>query len=363
MSPRVGIAVPDFDNGNVLYVSGTASILVGDEATALLPRTKLAIKVTVASARYVHAGLPFRGVFIEYSPYNPPVRYLLSERAPAATLSGGKSLSAVLSGRQILTPNVARFTFKLTAPLPKGGGWKPGQHVTLDFSEELDMGYSHMADHAPQSINDDFVRTFTVSSALPRDGSGDSGDSGDSSSSTTITPTFDITVRRHGPATNLLWRQPLRVPLEVPVLGFGGKDDFHLPMVNGDAGAVFVAGGVGITPVLAQARLVLDAAVDFRLLWSLRDEDLGLAVDTFTRIDGLAAATTLFVTGAGTDTADLQTVKDMGVRVEQRRVGEEDLQGLRGKGLRFYLCAAPALVKRITTWIEGESVVWEDFGY
>jgi ferredoxin-NADP reductase len=355
MSPRVGIAVPDFDNGNVLYVSGTASILVGDEATALLPRTKLAVKVAVASARYVHAGLPFRGVFIEYSPYNPPVRYLLSERAPAATLSGGRGLSAVLSGRQILTPNVARFTFKLTAPLPKGGGWKPGQHVTLDFAEELDMGYSHMADHAPQSINDDFVRTFTVSSAVPRGG----GDG--------TTTTFDITARRHGPATNLLWRQPLRVPLEVPVLGFGGKDDFHLPIDNDDAvgGAVFVAGGVGITPVLAQARLVLDAGVDFRLLWSLRDEDLPLAVDTFTRIDGLASATTLFVTGtgAGADAADLQTVRDMGARVEQRRVVEEDLQELRGKGLRFYLCAAPALVKRITTWIEGESVVWEDFGY
>ncbi len=69
---------------------------------------------------------------------------------------------------------------------------------------------------------------------------------------------FTITARKHGPATALLWRH--RLPLELPVLGFGGEDGFQIPVAE-TAVAVFVAAGVGITPLLAQAPALLSSGV------------------------------------------------------------------------------------------------------
>ena len=40
--------------------------------------------------------------------------------------------------------------------------------MALAFEDELSAGYSHMRDDDPRSLNDDYVRTFTVSSAMGR---------------------------------------------------------------------------------------------------------------------------------------------------------------------------------------------------
>ncbi|ERS96522.1 hypothetical protein HMPREF1624_06726 [Sporothrix schenckii ATCC 58251] len=37
-----------------------------------------------------------------------------------------------------------------------GNVWQAGQYITLDFGTELDLGWSHMRDDDPQSLNDDF---------------------------------------------------------------------------------------------------------------------------------------------------------------------------------------------------------------
>ena len=326
--------------------------MVGEEASAVLARTKLAVKVTISAARFVKGGLPFQGSKGEYSQYNPPLRLLLSEKTDARAgidESVKPEVTATLVARDELSPSVSRFTFKLgsargDATLPK---WQPGQHITLDFEPELGFGYAHMRDEDPQSINDDFVRTFTVSSPPNwQDGK-----------------QLQITARRHGPATGLLWKHNLRVELEIPVLGFGGEEKFRLPTGEGMAkgGLVFIAGGVGITPVLAQAKGVLDAGIDLKLIWSIRGEDLPLVADTFRNIPGLAAVTTLYVTG---EAADLQQVSDAGVQsIQTKRIGENDVNGLKGHGRQFFLCAGPALLQRLTAWLGDEDVVWEDFGY
>ncbi|ATY58921.1 oxidoreductase FAD-binding domain-containing [Cordyceps militaris] len=351
VNPLVGLVVPDFATADVLYLTGRASLLVGAAAAAIMPRTTLAVQVTIRAARFVRAGLPLRGVAsLEPSPYNPPVRPLLAERAAAAAAA---AVTATLVDRQVLTPTVARFTFALAAGSIR---WRAGQHVTLDFSAELDHGYAHMRDEDPQSLNDDFVRTFTVSNTPPPP-----PDSG--------TVEMQITARRHGPATNLLWRHNLRAELAVPVLGFGGAESFHLPAADAAGGAaarrrrpVFVAGGVGITPLLAQARGVLDAGVGLRLLWSVSARDVALVTDTFARIEGLAGVTTLFVSGAEEDTVG--TLREQGVEgVHRRRIGAGDVKTMGGPGTRFYLCTGPALLRSLQDWLDGEDVVWEDFGY
>ncbi|OAA78994.1 FMN-binding split barrel [Akanthomyces lecanii RCEF 1005] len=360
VNPLVGIVVPDFATADVLYLTGTASILVGAAAASVIARTQLAVQVTVSSARFVRRGLPFLGTPLERSPYNPPVRHLLAEQSEAKILAVERpDVTATLTHREALTPTVSRFTFTLDGEGEEADKmrWVAGQHVTLDFGEELNHGYAHMRDDDPQSLNDDFVRTFTVSSPPlpPSAGKGK--------------VQMQITARRNGPATGLLWRQNMRVPLKLPVLGFGGASSFHLPTTasSGTTTPVFVAGGVGITPLLAQARGVLDADVPLTLLWSLNSRDLALAEDTFARIEGLAAKTTVFVSGSDGDAEVVERIRQQGVKgIEFRRIGEGDVKKLgggRGKKTKFYLCTGPTLLRALQDWLDGEDVVWEDFGY
>ncbi|KAM6520709.1 hypothetical protein FSOLCH5_005490 [Fusarium solani] len=343
VNPLVGIAIPDFNTADVLYLTGRASVLVGDEASSLLARTHLAVKISVTAAKFVKSGLPFRGSLGQYSPYNPPVRHLLSEHDSHISASSLKTISASLTKREVLTPSINRFTFELSSeePIPS---WHSGQYITLDFESELSGGYSHMADHDPQSINDDYIRTFTVSSPPDR-------------------KEIQITARKHGPVTGFLWRHNLRVPLEIPVVGFGGEEGFRIPLTPQASKSIFIAAGVGITPLLAQAPAVLERGTPLQLFWSLRFEDLPLAVDTFSKIPDLANVTKLFITGQPGNMELLDQVKRAGAEVDERRMSKADAEQLKGQDARFFLCTGPALLSALEEWLQGEKVVWEDFGY
>ncbi|KAL7911894.1 hypothetical protein GGI35DRAFT_301446 [Trichoderma velutinum] len=348
VNPLIGIVVPDFVTSDVLYLTGSATILVGKDASELLVRTQLAVKISTTDARFVRSGLPFRGIPIEYSPYNPPPRYLVAEQTESTGKASQSStnLSAGFLSREILTPTISRFTFKLSSqkPIPT---WHAGQYVTLDFAPQLNQGWSHMRDHDPQSLNDEFIRTFTVSNT-PQE------------------TELQITVKKHGPATHFLWRHKVDTPLKLSVLGFGGQESFRMPVQKASAespSSVFIAAGVGITPLLAQAPALVRAESDFDVLWSVRGEDIKLAVDSFKRVDGLAARTKLFVTGDHFDSKLVEEVQNLGSEVVFRRLCEDDLKALKGAECKFFLCTGPTLLERVKGWLTGEQVVWEDFGY
>ncbi|KAH6696810.1 hypothetical protein F5X68DRAFT_126266 [Plectosphaerella plurivora] len=359
VNPKVGIAIPNFQTSDILYVTGTAAILVGEDAAKFIARTNIAVKITLSNAIFAPGGLPFRSsaATVEYSPYNPPLRTLISEGADPALAAGMAPLAiATLTNKEKITPTIDRLTFRLSqmsAPLL----WREGQHMTLDFSSELDHGWSHMRESDPQSLNDDFVRTFTVSS-VPPSHSGNGGE-------------FQITVRRHGPVTTMLEKHNMRgIPLEVEVRGVGGKSDFSMLERTGetdDIRRLFVAGGVGITPLLAQAPELIASGSDFGVTWGLRAEDLPLVVDTFERIPGLAAHTNLLVSSnTGEDTEDYVTrIRSQGVgSLERRRMESRDLlDGSEGRKVRYYLCAGSVLLKQLRTWLDQEDIVWEDFNY
>lgn len=390
--PLVGLCVPDFATGDVLYLSGEARILVGDDAARLLPRTKLAVRVRVAAARLVRDGLPFRGDVVDYSPYNPPVRRLAAEMRDGEAVVGADGAGGgdepraamALVGREVLTPTIARFTFELEgAETGAGAGaarqrtmapWVPGQHVTLDFAPELDVGWSHMREDDPTSLNDDYVRTFTVSNAPPTpQGHGQDGEGPAAPAGKVL---VQITARRHGPVTGLLWKWNLRVPLEVGVLGFGGGEGFRIPReeggTEGRAGQrrvdpVFVAAGVGITPLLAQAPGLLAGAARLRVLWSLKGEDLPFAADAFEKITGLAEVTRVFVTRGGAEESVVRRLEELGcAQVTEGRMGRGDvLQDEDGEGSdsRYYLCTGPGMMKMLLGWLDGKDVAYESFEY
>lgn len=348
VNPVVGICVPDFDTGDMLYLTGTTEILIGPDAAKVLPRSNLAVTITTTAARFVATALPFRGSSGESSPYNPIVRYLSSEKPPTSSTSSSTALSQAKLLRQTsLTPTISRFTFALSNTTTH----KPGQYVTLDFGSRLDMGYSHMRDDDPRSLNDDFVRTFTVSSPPGHPPNPVRRLKDDE---------FEITVRRVGTVTGELFKHQGseggdRMELEVGVKGFGGE--FEVRQEDGER-VGFVAAGVGITPLLpCVGSLDLER---FRLLWTVRKEDVGLVEDVLDACPGLAGRMTLFVT----DAVDGETIHlgSDGIDLQKRRLGKQDID-LDGGVQKYYLCTGTPMRKQLMEWLPDKELIFEDFNF
>lgn len=344
-TPRAGYVFPDFETGNALFITGKTEILVGKDASYILPRSNIAVRVTVTVARFVEKALSFRGFPGKMSPYNPSVRYLSTEKVSAAALGNRESsVTATMVGKEIITPSIGRFRFRISDP-QEAGSWKPGQYATFSFYDELDMGYSHMMDEDPLSLNDDYVRTFTISS-FPGHGLPDGE--------------FEITIRKHGNVTRYLFQTSDRAGLEVPLTGFGG--DFRL--TEQSSGVVpFIAGGIGITPVLAQLSIIDISGL--RLFWSISIKDIALVLDTFKRFPELPSSTTVFVTGLDSQgeqiSAEMEAVASSGARIERRRIEARDLD--LSLSDTWYFCGSPALKVPVFNWLADKKVVYEDFNY
>lgn len=350
-TPKAGLVFPDFDTGDVLYITGTTEILTGEDATRLLPHTNLAVKIRISAAIFVAKGLSFRGIKGESSPYNPPVRYLTTEQRHDLSQPSDTRLTAKLVAKQKLTPSIARFRFSISSP-PKANpiSWKAGQYVALSFADELDIGYSHMREDDPKSLNDDYLRTFTISSTPPSSASAENTE-------------FEITIRKVGVVTDFLFRANVRAGLEVPVMGFGGDFFIQQPDAKEKEITAFVAGGIGITPILAQA-----AELDLekiKLFWTVRADDLGVVFDSFERIPGLVKATKLFVTGT-LSAKVAEKLENEGVSFENRRLESKDLIGDNEESekiWKWYLCAGTAFRGTLLKWLEGKNASYEDFNY
>lgn len=208
-----------------------------------------------------------------------------------------------------------------------------------------------MNDYNPQSLNDDFVRTFTVSS-LPGDPPNPVRDLKDDE--------FEITIRKVGVATELLFKQRIdRMPFEIGVKGFGGE--FEVQQRDGEERICFIAAGVGITPILPSL-----FGLDFgrlRLVWTVREEDVGLVLDVLDRHEGLGKVTEVFVTGSKSGTEEsVKSIEEKGAKVHSRRLQKEDVD--RGEQIsRYYLCTGVPLRKQLSEWLAGQEVVFEDFNF
>ncbi|GAB7337966.1 hypothetical protein MBLNU457_4345t1 [Dothideomycetes sp. NU457] len=352
--PLAGLCFPDFETGDCLYVTGTAEILIGKDAASVLPKSNLAVKITLTAARYVSQVLPFRGTASDMSPYNPRVRYLKTENSLTVTETSRSAETAKLLSQTPLTPTISRFRFALE----NAATYTAGQYVTLDFSEHLDIGYSHMRDDDPRSLNDDFVRTFTVSSppgVPPRPSKNLADDE------------FEITIRRVGVVTDLLFKHGKGgsrpgTEFEVGMKGFGGS--FQITQNGVDSGIGFIAAGVGITPLLPCLSSLDTAKLD--LLWSLRREDVRLALDVLRQYPELKGRARVFLTGGDGATeetvASINELVALGAAVEYRRMLKQDVDDLAGMK-RFFVCTGTPHRMLLLQWLEGKEVVFEDFNF
>ena len=350
VNPLAGLCVPDFDTGDMLYVTGRTDILIGKEASSVLPRSNLAVKLTITAARYVKNALPYRGVEGERSPYNPKVRYLVSEQALALP-EDAELQEATLLKQTKITPTISKFKFSLENAVTH----KPGQYVTFDASRQLDMGYSHMRDDDPRSINDDFVRTFTVSSP-PGDPPNPVKKLKDDE--------FEITIRKVGAVTDFLFKYLGKESnerglheLELGVKGFGGEFEVQQ---HGDEPICFVAAGVGITPLLPSLWTIDYSKLS--VLWSVRQEDVSLVLDTLEQHPQLAKALNVFASNGNEGSKDVKRLKDMGATVHLRRMEQKDME-LGGTANKYYLCTPVPMRKQLSDWLPGKELVFEDFNF
>jgi ferredoxin-NADP reductase len=255
-SGLAGLTIVSFTTGDILYLTGTAENHVGPAALKIMARHASLTTVKVTGYTFVRDALPVRqqsGTSVERSPYSPKIKYLVEEMASETGDNEGHQ--AYLQEAVQLSSDLAVFKFKVAAQsgAPRIS-IRPGQAIVLDFMDWIGPPrYRHMADAAPESINDDRVRTWTVSSA--HEGQN--------------VTSFELTMRKMpgGAVTGALfdalkphsftqWGQPIKFDNSVRAGIVGITGDFSLsPESIND---LWVAGGIGITPFLAMLQALGD---------------------------------------------------------------------------------------------------------
>jgi uncharacterized protein len=325
-----GIAFPSFLNGDILHVTGIADVLSGREADRLMPRVKVLVRVHITGYVFVRQGLNLQQTSpVQFSPYNPPLRHLREELGRMGRADEPLSKRAVLIDASRITKSVAAFRFEVEQPI----SFLPGQYAVLDFSGTRRVAYAHMNDANPQLVNDDFVRTLTISSSPPlREGA--------FSASHTIECTVRLTKQGavssllHGRLGSLVRRPgslpPLKPePLETRLVATGGEFtcfDWQGNLLTSKM--LWIAAGVGITPFMAmwEGIRLRGLSPEVRMIYCSRIDDAKLA-RTFAGNDGVPALS-VFVSDAST--GDFEAIareygRDGRVAWLQRRVEESDI--------------------------------------
>lgn len=259
----------------MLYLTGAAENLVGPDALKIMNRHAAITVMKVTGFTFVKDALPFRqqsGIPVERSPYSPKIKYLVEESGTESIQSEARK--AELKSVTQLSDDLAVFKFSV---LPRKNNSKlrirPGQAIVLDFMDWIGPPqYQHMSDAKPSLLNDDRVRTWTVSKV---DQAND-------------VAWFELTMRevKGGAVTGALfdivrgssksYGSSITPEKAVVVEVVGVTGDFCLsgPGVS----ALLVAGGIGITPFLA----MLDALAtqecptrsDIRLALATREPEV-----------------------------------------------------------------------------------------
>lgn len=269
-TPVASVTIVDWETGDILYLTGDAVNLVGDDAEKVMPMQKALTELKVTGYRFVKDALPVRqraGVEVEMSPYNPPVKLLREElEAQGVEILGGSDGSmpqAKLEKVKLHSPTIATFTFRPSVPLRI----RPGQAIILDFKSLLGTPrYKHMAVDKPSSVNDDLIRTWTVSSYHPPLSPTEEEEQD-------YPPTFDLTMKEKegGLVTGALFKfarwfndqgvDPATQNVQAGIVGISGE--FYLDLEEAHSSTdlastsrrlVWAAGGIGLTPFITMLR-------------------------------------------------------------------------------------------------------------
>lgn len=273
-----GMTFVCFKTGDVLYLTGNAKVLVGQEAQDIMPRQACVVTMQTTGYTFVKDAMPVRqrpGTAVEPSPYSPKIKYLADEPEAVAASAAGRKARVVAATQ--LEHDLAVFRFAVdnsknatAEPLRI----RPGQAVVLDFMDWVGPPtYRHMANDAPGSINDDRVRTWTVSSAHEgQDASWFEMTMREMPSGAVTGKLFDA-LRSH--PDNKAFGQQVTFAEDIASDVVGVTGDFFLG--DDPVNVLWVAGGIGLTPFLSMLAGLGDrgeeASGDVVLALAARDAD------------------------------------------------------------------------------------------
>ena len=255
-TPLASLTFISFKTGDILYLTGNARNLYGPEAQAIMPMQDRLTEIFITGYTFVTDAFPARqdsAFNIQPSPYSPPIKLLAEEDTQTTLFSLEQQPKALLTRITIHNPTIATFEWESTAPIHAD----PGQAIILDFSTLLgSREYRHMSAGRPSLVNDDFIRTWTISSA---------------SKGNLETNTFSLTMREKpggivtGALFSILRKLSEAKPdalddtrdlsLSVSIVGISGEFVLPTPPKSLDAPTrrqlLWIAGGIGITPFLS----------------------------------------------------------------------------------------------------------------
>ncbi|KAG2074399.1 hypothetical protein BDR04DRAFT_1008273 [Suillus decipiens] len=296
------LTFPSFTNGSLLYVTGIAHNLVGASAQAIMPSQNALTTIEITGYIFIEDALPVRqgeGTEPQRSPYTPPVKLLKEEQTSSTYFSTDDAIHVTLSRIELHSSDLATFTFESPHKLDV----IPGQAAILDFTSLLGASsYKHMAPENPNLVNDDRIRTWTISWCSSWNSVADG-----------VGTTFSLTMRLKpgGAVTGALFSIARKLsavrpelledsrPLGVDVTLVGIAGDFVLEPADPHEGAeiavtreeeqtpvqksaprklLWLAGGIGITPFLAMLSGIPSyfAKYEITLLLSTREPDVML---------------------------------------------------------------------------------------
>lgn len=285
-TPFASLAFISFTTGDILYLTGKARNVHGDEARAIMPLQDTLTKIYVTGYILLRDALPVRqdpAVKVEISPYSPPVR-LLAEEAQTEPAQVPNRPTALLTRIVVHTPTLATFEWESSSPLH----FIPGQSAIMEFSPSfVDPRMSIEQDGATK---EGFIRTWTISNASETETSFFSLTMREKPGGKVTGALFDL-VRKlstEGKAGILDNSRPLN--LRANIVGISGEFVLpqikpHLPIVVGAKEIkhiYWIAGGIGITPFIAMlvalSELTYAPPVDITLLISAREPDVMLSL-------------------------------------------------------------------------------------
>jgi len=275
VTPVAALTIISFDTGDVLYITGKARNVHGADARVVMPLQSLLTEIYATGYTFVRDAFPARqkfGVQPQPSPYNPPLKYLAEEETHS-TIFSGEQITARLLRIILHSATIATFEWESSVSLRVN----PGQAIILDLRSWLGTReFRHIWDEKPSLVNDDFIRTWTVSSHMP-------AESGSRH--------FSVTLRKKegGTVTVPLFRAAMEVAgdaecavplLNVDIVGISGT--FVLPSstdtTRGETRLLWIAGGIGLTPFLPMLSAISKGnkypTYDITFLISTREPDV-----------------------------------------------------------------------------------------
>lgn len=388
----VGLVFPNFHDGALLYVTGEAENLYDDAAKALMPRITLLTKIKITGVVIIKQAMGLRLITEEkYSPYNVPVRYLKKELDDMGHVGSGdndaSSTNATLVSARKWTSSMTTFTFELEREVKSE---LPGSFGIFDFSHHLDTGYRHMNEDSPQSINDDFVRTWTLSSAPAFDFS---------KHEFSPTQTLSVTVKRktNGLISHFLHELtgPTTTPTDRITVNYKGSgkgfscfsSNENTVGVTIPPNMLWIAGGAGITPFMAMWQAIVNynqsrpdnvtpLKTDTVLILAGRDDDVRMIEYFLLTAPKENTPVSMHIHLMRTMDKDklahapMQTIADtpnLSVTLKNRRLEVDDLKGIRALPQReIYMCGPQGLTiasKHMLTTLLGEGLTVHEESY